>query len=300
MTSASRAPARRFGPRPRASPDGGVFSTKDLAEGEGAISIPYHAALTQDNGALYFPTLSKELIALRRSGTKRSLLRRIWNRIMRRRRVDEEQPIIDDDHWQAELSAYALEALAVDHPWATWISQWRRDDPMHSLVEQSAWAEDGGESIIEAVSDFRRMAPFVPEHKVGAAVGIRLEKLDSYLDGYRGGGSRVRTSPSLYSVALSRAVGISEGHTAILPMHDMINHSDDPNVGMAFGEDGTFNIIALRDVPKGAELFLRYMDVIGEDGAWDEDKATWLLVQWGIPSAPPERRSAEPVDGDDR
>ena len=44
----------------------GVFSTKDLIAGEEIITIPPHAALTQGNGALNFPSLADELLDLRK------------------------------------------------------------------------------------------------------------------------------------------------------------------------------------------------------------------------------------------
>jgi hypothetical protein len=67
-------------------------------------------------------------------------------------------------------------------------------------------------------------------------------------------------------------------------MHDMINHSFDPNISMQFN-DGYFEFIALQNIAKDTELFISYMDVTNE-GIWDEDKATWMLVQWGIPTSP--------------
>ena len=278
----------------------GVFSSKDLVKGEEVISIPYHVALTQGNGALNFPTLAKELLELRQKNTQApngSFLRRLWNRIRGQTVAKESNTgdIAEDDFWKEELTAYALEALEQDHPWTTWIQQWQRNDPQQTLVDQGTWTHDNlvytnfypngvAESIQTAVSDFRKMAPHIPEYKIGAAVGIRLEIVDNYLSTYR---NKVPTSPSLYSLATSRAVGLTEHVSGIIPMFDMINHSAENNVELAYNDDdGSFRLIASKDIPKETELFIRYMDVNDEEGNWDEDKATWLLAQWGIPSSP--------------
>ncbi|KAL7547369.1 hypothetical protein ACHAWF_011683 [Thalassiosira exigua] len=274
-TSTSPARARRSGPPRRASP-GEVFSTADLAAGDEIISIPYYATLTQDNAARYFPSLEGKLLGCREK--RRGRLKRLWDRIRRRPARADPSP---DDYWQAELTAYALEAVDSDHPWSTWVKQWRRDDPIQDLVG-SAWREDDG-AIEKATSAFHAIAPAVPELKIGAALGIRLAELDEYM--YRCEG-RVPTSEGTYVTLISRAIGIADGVTAVLPVHDMIDHSKEPNAALAFGEDEAFKVVALRDVVEGEELFLSYMNVDDDGGEWDEDKAAWLLVQWDIPSTP--------------
>jgi thiaminase len=280
----------------------GVFSTKDLVAGEQIISIPYHAALTQGNGALNFPNLAKELLDIRTKNTQKQsdshYLMRLWNRIRRRQSTVAKETnagMNAEEYWKEELTAYALEALEQDHPWATWIEQWQRSDPMQTLVDQGTWTHDNlvytdiypngiAKSIHTAVNDFQKMAPDIPEYKIGAAVGIRLEMVDDYLSQYS---NKVRTSASRYTLAISRAVGLTKHVTAIIPMHDMINHSTQSNVEMTYNEDdGSFSIIASKDIPKETELFIRYMDVSDEEGNWDDGKATWLLAQWGIPSSP--------------
>jgi len=258
-----------------------VFTTQDVSIGDTVISIPYYAALTEENAAEYCPALASELFDIQnrviKKEKKRSKLKRIWNRI-RRREENELQPA--GGHWQAALTAYALQAREVDqHAWCPWIKQWARDDPMQTLVEGSSW-RDNDEVIKEAVLDFHKMAPDIPEFKIAAAVGIRLQQIDDYSDQYK---DRIPTSLSLYSTVLSRAVGLSDNVTAVLPMHDMINHSFEPNIGLTFADDGCIKLFATKDIPKDQELFLKYMDVLGEEGEWDEDKAAWLLVQWGIP-----------------
>jgi len=260
--------------------DRGVFTTQDVSIGDTVISIPYYAALTEENAAVYCPALARELFDIQKGvikkEKKRSKLKRIWNKIRSKREENELQPA--GGHWQAALTAYALKSLEVDHAWSPWIQQWARDDPTQTLVDGSSWRDDD-EVIKKAVLDFHKMAPDIPEFKIAAAVGIRLQQIDDYSDQY----NRIPTDPSLYSTVLSRAVGLSDNVTAVLPMHDMINHSFEPNIGLTFADDGCIKLFATKDIPKDQELFLKYMDVLDEEGEWDEDKAAWLLVQWGIP-----------------
>ena len=48
-------------------------------------------------------------------------------------------------------------------------------------------------------------------------------------------------------------------------MHDMINHSSSPNLCLTFDisddDYATFKLLALEDVPKDSELFLKYKEV---------------------------------------
>ena len=263
----------------RTTPDSvagrGVFSTENLSRGDVVISIPYNLALTQDNAARYFPTLADKLQECRNG--RESYLKRIWNRI----RKKPAEKLTGEDFWQAELSAYALAALETDHPWSNWISQWQRDDPFQKLIDIGTW-KFYSDPITKAVSEYGKMAPEIPCFKINAAVEIRLSEVNQYTERYR---TKVPTSESLYATLISRAIGLSESVTACLPMHDMINHSSDPNLAFTFC-DGNFELVALHDIPKDKELFLSYMDISNKKGEWDEDKATWLLVQWGIPSSP--------------
>ncbi len=283
-----------------------------MIAGEEVINIPYHAALTQGNGALNFPALTEELLAIRKKNTpkQQGALKRFWNLIRRRQPPVAKETNSGDnaeEYWKEELTAYALEALSSSqeggsaasqvHPWSPWIEQWQRNDPMQTLVEQGTWTHDnlvytdiypGGiaKSIHTAISDFQKMAPDIPEYKIAAAVGIRLKIVDDYLSQYS---NKVPTSASLFSLAVSRAVGLTKHVTAIIPMHDMINHAPQNNVEMRYNvEDESFSLIAAEDIPKDKELFLRYTDVTNAEGDWDDDKAIWLLVQWGIPSFPSE------------
>lgn len=255
----------------------GVFTTDEVSEGDVVVSIPYYMALTQDNGAAYFPKVADKLNSCR--GKSQNRIKRVWNRISRKQSED----VLSNDHfWQAELSAYAIAALESNHPWSMWISHWKREDPYQHLVDMSTWRFDD-EPIKKALSDFSEMAPDVPSYKVNAAIGIRLAQLDEYVSKYQ---NKAPMSESIYTTLTSRAIGLSDTVTACLPMHDMINHSFDPNLALTFS-DGQIELVALRDIPKDSELFLKYMDVVNNEGEWDEDKATWMLVQWGIPTSSP-------------
>ncbi|KAL7513106.1 hypothetical protein ACHAXN_010164 [Cyclotella atomus] len=253
----------------------GVFTTSDVSEGDVVLSIPYYCALTQENGRQYFPDLGSKLNSCRKK--TQSPIRRLWNQIIGKN----DNPLVDDDFWQAELTAYAIEAIETNHPWAEWISQWFREDPYQQLVNTATWKFDS-EVLNGTLDDFSSMAPDISKYKVNAAVGIRLAELYKYAKNYQ---NKVPFSESTYALLTSRAIGISDGITACLPMHDMINHNFNPNVVMQFNE-GFFEFVALRDIPKDSELFLSYMDITDDEGQWDEDKATWMLVQWGIPTSP--------------
>ena len=258
----------------------GVFTTDDVSEGDVVLSVPYYSALTQETGRKYFPDVAERLERSRKR--TQSPLRRAWNRI---RRKQSAELLNDENFWRAELTAYALEALKTNHPWSPWISQWLRDDPFQQLIDESLWRSDD-EAINRTLVDFSAMAPDISKYKVNAAIGIRLAELDDYMQMYQ---KNAPFSESIYTTMTSRAIGIDEGVTACLPMHDMINHSPDPNIAMRFN-DGYFEFLALQDLAKDSELFLSYMDVT-DRGKWDEDKATWMLVQWGIPTSPKEIES---------
>ena len=268
---------------PRSVAGRGVFTTEDVSEGDVLVSVPYYSALTQETGRKYFPDVAEKLERLRKK--TQSPLRRAWNRI---RRKQSAEILNDDNFWRAELTAYALEALETNHPWSPWISQWLREDPFQQLIEEGFWRFDDYEAIGRTLEGFGEMAPDISKHKVNAAIGIRLAELENYTNSYK---DNAPFSESIYTTMTSRAIGIEEGVTACLPMHDMINHSLDPNIAMNFNDDGYFEFFALRDLAKDSELFLSYMDVTDERGEWDEDKATWMLVQWGIPTSPKEINS---------
>ena len=263
----------------------GVFATRDLRRGDEVFSVPFDVALTAENAAAHFPEVARRLVECR-PVKKRGRAGRLWDRLRGR----EPPRLEENDCWQAELTTYALAALDSDHPWSGWIKTFRRDDPYQSLVDSASWADEP-DAILRAVDDFAKLAPDVPRFKVHAALGVRLERMDEYLEDYAGA---VPTCPLMHATVTSRAVGLSDTVTALLPFHDMLNHSSEPNVAMWFefdeGGDGRprFRFCALGDVAEGEELFLKYGDVADDeqDGAWDEDMAAWMLVQWGIPSGP--------------
>ena len=269
---------------PRSVAGRGVFATRDLRRGDEVFSVPFDVALTAENAAAHFPELSRRLLECR-PPRARGRAGRLWDRLRGRK-----PPRLDaDDCWQAELTTYVLAALESDHPWSGWIKTFRRDDPYQSLVDSALWADDP-DAISRAVDDFAAMAPDVPRFKVHARVGVRLERLDEYIEGYAGA---VPTSPSMHATVASRAVELVDSVTALLPFHDMVNHSPEPNIAMSLEEpEGggrpRFSFLALGDIAQDDELFLKYGDVTDDDDGrtWNEDRAAWQLVQWGIPSGP--------------
>ena len=254
----------------------GVFTTHDASEGDVLLSIPNYSALTQGNGRKYFPDVARKLDGCRKR--TQSPIRRVWNGIRRK------QDLFDDEQfWQAELTAYAVEALETGHPWATWVSQWMREDPYQQLIDASDWRVNE-QAINNTLAAFSEIAPDISKYKVSAAMDLRLAELNEYKQNYQ---HNAPFSESIYTTLVSRAIDIGDGVIGLLPMHDMINHSRDPNVSMQFNEEeGYCEFIAERDIPKDSELLLSYMDVTDETGQWDDDRATWMLIQWGIPTSP--------------
>lgn len=264
------------------------------------ISIPSDVAFTTDNAASYFPELADRLgkVTIKSYyGNSGSLPRRMWNRVRRKlsrgRHPAHSTTPTRDEISHAELTAYALASTSSHHPWSAWIDQWTRDDPYQTLVDQWCDSKKVGAqqaAIDEAVSALCDVAPSIPPTKVGAALGMRLDELADYARRYGDVEHGIPTSLQMHATLSSRTVGLSDEVTAVLPLHDMINHSSEPNLAMGFALDETFKLFATRDISEGEELFIEYKDVMDEMGEWDEDKAAWLLVHWGIPSSPPEQK----------
>ena len=125
------------------------------------------------------------------------------------------------------------------------------------------------------------------KYDINAAVEIRLHQVDEYTERYH---NKASTSKTLYTTLISHAIGLSDSVTGILPMHDMLNHSTDPNLAFSFC-NGNFELVALRDISSDEELLLLYVGVFHKEGEWDGDNATWLLVQWGILLLPLQKKN---------
>ena len=261
----------------------GVFATEDIQAGDVVITIPEDVVLHEFNAATSFQSLAKKLWSKAKVFGKGQGQRRWWHRFTKRRRLEENFEFTDSsDLWQATLTSFCLACLEdEDHPWAHWISQWQRNDPMQALFEKGATWRDESE-VLECVNQLAKLLPDVSPVKLRAAVEMRLGRLeelrtifdlkDEKKDFYR-----------MFGVLTSRAIELGDGVFGVLPMFDMLNHSDDPNLALSF--DGKhFSLWGVRDIAKGEEFFVCYKDKESQSLEWDEDDAVWMLVQWGIPT----------------
>lgn len=264
---------------PRSVAGRGVFALDDLAKGDAVVTIPGHCVFTPKIASQYFPDTANNL--RRCSKRHRSLLGRLFRR---RPRVNPE------DVWQAELTAYAMAAVESDHPWAFWINQWNRDDPVFRLYEDGVVSSDH-DSISKAVDELHMMLPELPKLHIEAAVQIRLQRFEEqekiyfkqkesdYNNRYRASIAR------MYSMIGSRALDLGDDIVGVVPMYDMVNHSLDPNLGCYFNGEYV-ELFALRDINGGEELFLCYNELEDiENHGWNEMNSLWMLIQWGIPTS---------------
>lgn len=164
------------------------------------------------------------------------------------------------------------------HPWGTWISQWQRDDPTYRLFCLNAKA--GDENLIDSVASNLKnsYAPYLDELHIKAALLIRLLRL--YEERQVIPLNDDSETSRMYALLGSRAVALDDHVTGVIPFHDMINHSLDPNLSMAYTTDH-IEIYTNRKIDKGQELFLCYTK---SNKIISSVNALWALVQWGIPT----------------
>jgi hypothetical protein len=239
----------------------GVFATEDVQQGDVVMRIPEAAVLHSHNAELYFPQTAaflankrREIFQQHRRRHRRWDPRTIWRSV---RPVSIEQDHLEfvnptEDLWQMELTLFALDVLesADHHPWGPWVSEWYRDDPMHRLHEKNTRWNDAVE-IQKCVSELHDMLPEASTLLLNAAVDLRLRRLDALKSLYN-----VRDIPPLdkmYGLLISRAIELGDGIAGVIPMFDMINHSDEPNVALSF--DGpSFVLVAQCDVAENEEV----------------------------------------------
>ena len=158
---------------------------------------------------------------------------------------------------------------------------------MQTLFEKQqgavTWRDE--EEVLACVEDLSKMLPDVSKTKLRVAVEMRLgrlEELKTIFDLKDDAGAS-----KMFGLLTSRAIELGDGIVGILPAFDMINHSDEPNIGMEYRE-GMFQLWALKEISDGEELFVSYKDrSTSSSSGWDEEEAVWMLVQWGIPMPPP-------------
>ena len=253
----------------------GVFATDDLEEGTTIIKIPGHCVLAPKVAEAYFPSLAKHLQLQNRQSKK------WYNRFFRKGL--EREP----EAWQAELTAYALESVKSEHPWAFWIKQWKRDDPMLQLYLEGVSSMDE-DRISNVAIELQSMLPELSLLYIQAAIQIRLQEFEEHLNTYfhhiiTDDDGTKEDLARMYAVLSSRALDLGDGIVGVVPMYDMINHSLEPNLGLVFDGE-SFELSALRQISEGEELFLCYNEIDDiEKNGWDEMNSLWSLIQWGIP-----------------
>jgi hypothetical protein len=286
-------PFARLETTPRSVAGRGVFATDDLKEGDVAISIPEELVLHDQSCARFFPDIAKNIERKKYRFEKRN---KGWRRLFKpfaRRNDDIFEFVEPNDFWQAELTTYSLACLDTDHPWATWISQWMRSDPVQKLFEQDSVSWENSDATSVCVDELNAMLPDASKYKLNAAVDLRLRRLAGLQKIF---GLEDPRATAMYSSLSSRAIELGQGITGVIPMFDMVNHSPCPNLALSFNGE-KFDLFALRDIQKDEELFICYNE--DNELEWDEDRAVWTLVQWGIPQPNPVNQpQQEPISAE--
>lgn len=289
-------PLARLETSPKSVAGRGIFASDDIQEGDVVMTIPEGIVLHEFNAASSFPRLGNDLFSkIQRFEDAKRGRRRWWHRFTKRQPTENYEFTDSSDLWQATLTIFSLACLEVgdgegnNPPWAHWISQWRRTDPMQSLFEKSVtWRDE--EDVLTCVDQLSQMLPDVSKTKLRAAVEMRLGRLEELktifdIDDDDNSFSR------MFGVLTSRAIELGDNVLGILPMFDMLNHSNDPNLALSFDGEN-FALWGRRKIAKGEELFVSYKDLRDKHMEWDEDDAIWMLVQWGIPMPKPTEKEA--------
>lgn len=269
---------------PRSVAGRGVFAIEPIEKGEVIAAIPSAVVFHPDNAAECFPDTAQRIEEAKSEhvgfAKRGKWIRRLWARMLRR--DDEITFLKDTELWQPELAQYALSAIDEDHPWADWICQWRRDDPMHNLFVSGAASSDEG-AISAAADQLQSMIPHLSHLKLRASLAIRLGRMEEHrrICGLPDD-TKIKDTSEMYSLVSSRAIELDAdtGLAGIIPFYDMINHSLRPNLHLDYDGE-VFELFANRNVEAGEELFLTYTKL---EEPMDENNALWALVQWGIPT----------------
>ena len=261
----------------------GVFAMDDLQPDERICFIPNALVFHPENCASCFPQLAKDISKSKQKygfgmdEKKFAWIHKLWRKVSRKSRVHPEFYLLEeDDLWQPELTLYALEAIKQNHPWKEWIDQWNRDDPTYTLFKKNAKVQD--ENVIDLTAkELQKQANYLSDLHLKAALSIRLGRFEEQKQ-ILPLKDDVETS-SMYSLLGSRAGELGDNLTGVIPFHDMINHSLNPNLSISYGPDH-IEIYANRPIEKGQELFLCYTEIGRE---MSDTNALWSLIQWGIP-----------------
>jgi len=257
----------------------GVFAVNHLEEGELIARIPSGLVFYPENAAECFPETAA---AIQKSKVEAGIvndkrlrwIHKLWRRVMRRDKMHH----MEDKTWQPELTLYALAAMEEEHPWSGWISEWKRDDPTYRLFRSNAKPYQD-EAISTAANELNSIMPDLPNLNLRAGLAIRLSRLDAERFAFCLNDD-AETS-AMYALLGSRAIELDGLLAGVIPFHDMINHSLDPNLTVEFNGEW-LELFTERKIEKGEELFLCYTKI---DDKMDENSALWALIQWGIPTS---------------
>jgi len=323
----------------------GVFALEDVAKEDIIALIPAEVVFSVDNCRNQFMGTEMEMeIELdeevsktkRKRGRKRRWLRNLVSKLTRTKytrttRLDDSDEASTDisseitdqsTMWAPMLTRYALEAIASSHPWAEWINQWNRCDPMHEaylemdsiLRVAGAGSNKGQQSLPEydmmfeelmcrTAKKIKDMMPHLNEKHLQAAVSIRLSRLEEHFRvlGFVKKEVDLKEALELYSIITSRAIELDgdSGVTAVLPFFDLLNHNLNPNLSLefiendepeGFGSRGFYCLKARQGIQAGDELFVRYTNLSEK---MDENAALWAAINWGIPHSIGDYEAAE-------
>jgi len=94
----------------------------------------------------------------------------------------------------------------------------------------------------------------------------------------------------VYNVVFTRSWESSGGDRKIIPVADMINHGNSPNVELLYDENGSCQVVLIKDVSPGEPLCLSYGDstnpsrFLAQYGFLNEAPATYCKILFSNPS----------------
>jgi len=261
----------------------GVFALGTIAKDSAVLRIPETVVLDVPNAKEQYPNMAKEL-----------------KEKIQQANEDFEEFCYEYttehvDWWQAELAMYALAAQSADDGfWSPWISAWQRDDPVQSILFQSKFSTvHDDESIFDnCVQDMQNLLPRSASGPSKAAIEraltVRIGRMKELQTLFEMTDEQVAMCGLLTSRSIS--LGPTCGHSGVIPFLDMVNHSTRRSNVSLRKTKSVYELYATRNVDAGEELFMCY-DHVKEKSSSNtcknslssEDRAAWMLVQWGIP-----------------
>lgn len=94
----------------------------------------------------------------------------------------------------------------------------------------------------------------------------------------------------VYNIVFTRSWETGSGDRQIIPVADMLNHGNQPNVELVFDQNGSCQVVLTEDVPPGSPLHLSYGDptnpssILARYGFLNEAPATYCKILFSNPS----------------